>query len=91
LLNRIPRANVLSKPHVIDEDELLADFTARRGVAAAIVSPAERVYVTPSGATLLSVSRIGEGQIIYCGFPLTEMISRLNLEAIHMLANILNY
>jgi len=91
LLNRIPNANILSKPHVIDENEFLADFTARRRVAAAIVAPAEQVYVTPTGATLLSVSRLGEGQIIYCGFPLTEMISGLNLEAIHLLANIMNY
>jgi hypothetical protein len=37
------------------------------------------------------VTRIGEGQVIYCGLPLVEMISELNIEAIHLLANLLNY
>jgi len=91
LLNRIPKARILSTPHVISEDKLLSAFDMRRQVSAAVVSPAEQVYVTPTGAALLSVSRLGDGQVIYCGLPLTEMISRLNLEAIHLFANILNY
>jgi hypothetical protein len=63
----------------------------RRRVGAAELSPAEKIYVTPTGAALLSVTKLGEGQIIFCGFPLVEMISELNIEAIHFLANILNY
>lgn len=48
-------------------------------------------WVCPSEVTLLSVSRLGEGQIIYYGFPLLKMISRLNIDATHLPANILNY
>jgi hypothetical protein len=48
-------------------------------------------WVCPSEATLLSVSRLGDGQIIDCGFPLLKMISELNIDAIHLPANILNY
>jgi len=57
----------------------------------AIVSPAERVFQTSDGAALLSVSRLGMGQMIYCGLPLLEMVAQLDLEAIHLVANILNY
>lgn len=91
VLNRIPEARTLTRPYVISQSGLLASFDSGRRVAAAIVSPAEKVFVTTTGATLLSVSRIGDGQIIFCGLPLTEMISDLNIDAIHLLANLLNY
>jgi hypothetical protein len=91
ITNRIPNANILSRPYEIVEANLLSSFFRDRDVAAAVISPAERVFVTPSGATLLSVSRLGEGQIIYCGLPLLEMIGRLDIDAIHLFANILNY
>jgi hypothetical protein len=91
LLNRIPEARLLSQPYAISDGNLLAWMNARSRVGAAVVTPAERVYVTPTGATVLSVSRLGEGQVIFCGLPLVEMISHLNIEAIHLLANILNY
>jgi hypothetical protein len=89
--NATPKTRILSKPYDISESNLLSFFNKRREVTSAVVSPAEKVYVCPSGGTLLSVSRLGEGQIIYCGFPLLKMISRLNIDAIHLLANILNY
>jgi len=91
LLNRIPKARIASVSYPLSESVLLSYLSTRRKVSAAVISPAEYVYVTPSGATLLSVSRLDEGQIIYCGLPLVEMISELNIEAIHLLANILNY
>lgn len=90
-MNRIPNARILSGPYKIDESELLAYFERRTEATPAVISPSERVFITPSGATLLSVSRLGDGQIIYCGMPLLGMISDLNLEAIHLFANILNY
>lgn len=91
IANRIPGANVLSKPFAINTDELLESLRQPKAVASAVVVPSERVFVTPSGAALLSVSRLGEGQIIYCGLPLLEAIGELNLEAIHLFANLLNY
>jgi hypothetical protein len=84
-------AGLLVQPYEISNSNLLASFDKRRQVNSAVVSPAGRVYQTDSGAALLSVSHLGEGQIIYCGFPLLEMISRLEIDAIHLFANILNY
>jgi hypothetical protein len=91
ITTRIPKANVLSRPYTINQEHLLGWFDRARDVSGAVVAPSERVLVTPTGATLLSVSRLGDGQIIYCGLPLQEMIGELHLESIHLLANILNY
>ncbi len=87
----IPEARILNKPYKISINGLIRGFGHKREVAAAVVAPSEKVLTTPSGAVLLSVSRLGEGQFIYCGLPLFEMVSQLNLQAIHLLANILNY
>ncbi len=91
ITNRIPAANVLSRPYDISMGELLNFLSGPTAVSSAVVVPAERVLTTSSGATLLSVSRLGDGQIIYCGLPVLEAIAQLNLEAIHLFANLLNY
>lgn len=91
ITNRIPEANVLTKPYRISEKNLFSKFYKKQEVLPAVIAPSERVFVTPSGASLLSVSRLGEGQIIFCGLPLLELIARLDIEAIHLFANILNY
>ncbi|MCM2272417.1 MAG: hypothetical protein NDJ18_07695, partial [candidate division Zixibacteria bacterium] len=91
ILNRIPGANLLTKPYAVSDNGLFDAMTRKQTVSSAVVSPAENVYVTPSGSTLLSVSRLGDGQVIYCGLPLLEMVAQLNIEAIHLLANLLNY
>ncbi|PWB68800.1 hypothetical protein C3F09_10980 [candidate division GN15 bacterium] len=91
ITNRLPSAAVLSKPYDISDRILLEGLTQKRVLSAAIVAPAEVVYVTPAGGSLLSVSRIGTGQIIYCGLPLLEWTGKLNIEAIHLFANLMNY
>ncbi len=87
----IPGANMLSKPYLISDKNLLSEFYRKEDLTPATIAPAEKILVTPSGAALLSVSRLGTGQIIYCGLPLLEMISHLDIEAIHLFANIMNY
>ncbi|MBD3332731.1 hypothetical protein GF356_07765 [candidate division GN15 bacterium] len=84
-------ARVMSMPYRITTKGLLSHFYRQRTVSAAVIAPAERVLATPTGAALLSVSRIGDGQIIYCGLPLLDMIARLDIEAIHLFGNMLNY
>jgi hypothetical protein len=91
ITDRIPQAGVMKRPYVISRQDLFSGFSNPREVGTAVLAPAEKVFVTPTGAVLLSVSRLGEGQVIFCGLPLIEMISRLELEAIHLFANILNY
>ncbi len=83
--------HLLTKPYLISENGLLDFFTTRTAVAPAVVTPAEKVMSTRSGGALLSVSRLGKGQIIYCGLPITDMIAALNIDAIHLFANLLNH
>jgi hypothetical protein len=87
----ISPARVMSTPYRITTKGLLSHFYRHREATAAVIAPAERVLATPNGSALLSVSRIGNGQIIYCGLPLLDMIARLDIEAIHLFANLLNY
>ena len=82
---------LLTKPYLISEHGLLDFFKTKMSVAPAVVTPAEKVMASASGGALLSVSRLGKGHIIYCGLPLTEMIAALNIEAIHLFANLLNH
>lgn len=91
LLNRGNTSNLLLKPYVISDDMLFGGLAPSTKVASAVVSPADNIYVTPTGATVLSVTSIGTGEIVYCGLPLIDMIGNLNIEAIHLFANLLNY
>ncbi|UCG61892.1 MAG: hypothetical protein JSV52_00965 [Candidatus Zixiibacteriota bacterium] len=91
ITNRIPEARVLGRPYSISQKNLLSLFFRKQQASPAVISPAEKVLLTPKEATLLSVSRIGDGQIIFCGLPLLEMVTRLDIDAIHLFANLLNY
>jgi len=91
IINRINEARIMSQPYSISDKNLLSSFFRKREVSPAVISPAEKVFVTSTGAALLSVSRLGEGQIIFSGLPLLEMVARLDIDAIHLFANILNY
>jgi len=91
IITLFPEAKILSTPYNISEKNLLVSFQQEIPLTSAVISPAEKIFETTSGGALLSVSQIGEGQIIYCGFPLLDMISRLEIDATHLFANILNY
>jgi len=57
----------------------------------AIVEGGREVVSAGELGSYLTVVRIGDGQVIYCGLPLLEMAERLNVDAIHLLANLLNF
>ena len=91
IVTQLPDARVLSRPDKISVEDLLRALSGQVQMSGANVSLGEVVFETTGGVVLLSVSRLGEGQMIYCGLPLLDMVAQLNLEAIHLLANILNY
>ncbi|MEA2031328.1 MAG: hypothetical protein U9N55_07020 [candidate division Zixibacteria bacterium] len=91
IVTQIEKAQLLSHPYRISENNLFSPFSQKREVTAAVISPAEIVFSTRSGAVLLSVSHIGDGELIYCGLPLLELIGKLNIDAIHLFTNILNH
>jgi hypothetical protein len=83
--------DLLKRPNPIATSGLSVWFERPTTVTAAVVSPTRPVLTGPGGEVLLSVSSLGRGKIVYCGLPLSDMIGTLNIEAIHLLANILNY
>lgn len=83
-------SSLLKKPYGISDKLLFEYFSRRTAAYPAVVAPAETLYRTTSGGSLLTVSRIGNGDLVYCGLPLLDMVSALNIEAIHLLANLLN-
>ncbi len=82
--------DLLKRPYPIGSSGLSAWFTRPMKTQAAVISPARPILTGSTGELLLSVSSIGRGKIIYCGLPLTDMVGSLNIEAIHLLSNILN-
>jgi hypothetical protein len=81
---------LLTTPYVISTDVLLKDEPRERYVQAEL-GGGNVIMTAPTGEALLVVAPYGGGKIVYCGLPLLEMISRLNIEAIHLLANLLDY
>jgi hypothetical protein len=83
-------STLLTRPYTITEKELFSQYYKRRSVSGALVTPSEAIFRTSAGSVLLSQSTLGSGRVYYCGLPLLEMVSRLQIEAIHLFANLLN-
>jgi hypothetical protein len=83
--------DLLKRPNAVLPSGLSTWFERPATVTAAIVSPCRPILSGPRSEMLLSVSPVGRGNVVYCGLPLVDMIGKLNIEAIHLLANILNY
>lgn len=81
----------LNKPYKIKTGELLADLPADRPSWSAMIDDGKELISAGEHGSYLRVSTIGEGHIIYCGLPLLDMAANLDVEAIHLLANLLNF
>lgn len=84
------QSDLLTSPYLISHKNLLAGLSESIVSSPATVAPAEKIIAGPANRALLSQSRIGDGRVIYCGLPLLALISQLNIESIHLLANLLN-
>lgn len=83
---------VFSKPYSVLTRQLTGKVNGEFYSAPAQMAIGRKLITdTRSGGTLLSIANMGQGRIIYCGFPLLEQISRLEIHAIHLLANLINY
>ena len=83
---------IFSKPYSTLTRQLTAKVDGEYYSAPAVMTIGRRLITdTHSGGALLSVANMGQGRIIYCGFPLLEQISRLEIHAIHLLANLIDY
>jgi hypothetical protein len=85
---------LFSKPYTILTRRLTETVDSRALSSPAEITTGKKLIYdsrTSSNRSLLTVANMGEGRVIYCGFPILQRISRLEINAIHLLANILNY
>lgn len=82
---------ILTRPYKIDISHILEqtsegflNFPVIMGGGTEVVSAGEH-------GSLIRVVQIGDGYIIYCGLPILELVGELNVEAIHLMANLLNF
>ncbi|MBN4076425.1 hypothetical protein JYT16_01780 [Gemmatimonas aurantiaca] len=82
---------LFSKPYTIYTRRLTETVSPRELSAPAGITKGKKLISDSKGRSLLSIINMGEGRIIYCGFPLLQRIAQLEINAIHLLANIANY
>jgi hypothetical protein len=81
----------VSRPYGIDIEKLAAGPGGEGGSYPAVIRAGAGIISAGELGTYLQVLPMGEGRVIYCGLPLFEMAARLNVEAIHLVANLLSF
>ncbi len=82
---------LLNKPYRIKFDRLRGLLSETEPVCPGIINAGTEIISAGELGSYLKVSKIGDGYLIYCGLPLLEMAAGLNPEAIHLLANLINF
>lgn len=82
---------IFKRKYKIEMAGLLKKICAGRVSYPAIVFPGEKIIEAANSTALLSVTKLGKGWLVYCGLPLLEMIRDLDVEAIELFSNLINY
>lgn len=82
---------LLNEPYSIVGSRLSASAIEMDRSWSSIFSAGDEIIAAGELGSYLRVTKIGDGHVIYCGLPLLDMASKLDVEAIHLLANILNF
>lgn len=82
---------ILTSPYKIHTAQLLAAMPPDRPTWSAMIEDGNEVISAGEHGSYLQVSTIGDGRVIYCGLPLLDMAEKLDVEAIHLLTNLLNF
>ncbi len=83
--------HLLLTPYTIKTNQLLENLPASKPTWSAIIDEGTEIVSAGEHGSYLRVSTIGDGRIIYCGLPLLEMAAELDIEAIHLLTNLMNF
>lgn len=82
---------LLNNPYKVDAGQLVEKTDGDLSLYPAIIDSGDEIISAGEPGSYLKVSHLGDGTVIYCGLPLLEMAARLNTDAIHLLANLLNF
>ncbi len=86
-----PKHTIFNRPYNIAPQSILSQATGSLITYPAIISAGAEIVSVREHGSLIRVVQIGDGHIIYCGLPILEMVGELNVEAIHLMANLLNF
>ncbi|HSH00513.1 MAG TPA: hypothetical protein VLB27_10705, partial [candidate division Zixibacteria bacterium] len=81
---------VFSTPYTIYTRRLTETVGSQELSVPATIEQGKKLITDQRGRALVTVINMGEGQIIYCGFPLLARIGALEINAIHLLANLVS-
>jgi len=81
---------LLIRPYTINADDIIAR-TQNLPAYPAIIGGGIEIISAGELGSYLKVSQVGDGHVIYCGLPLLDMAAALDVDAIHLVANILNF
>ena len=82
---------ILKNPYPVNVSDLVGAVPKASTAYPAIVGSGTEIISAGELGSYLKVSRIGDGYVIYCGLPLLELATQLNVEAIHLLANVIDF
>jgi hypothetical protein len=82
---------IFKEPYEINTSRFLASAKATGQVWPALINGGTEIISAGELGSYLTVFKIGDGYVIYCGLPLLEMAEKLDVETIHLTANILNF
>lgn len=86
-----PGHPLLKTPYAVDPARLDSLLGAVGFAWPAQVSGGSELVAAGELGSYLTVVTAGDGHVVYCGLPLLEMAARLDLEAIHLLANLIDF
>jgi len=86
-----PNHSILNSPYKINID-FINDMLKDVGHAnPAIINGGTEIVSADKLGSYLRVIKVGDGHIIYCGLPILEMAAKLNVDAVHFLANLIDF
>ncbi len=83
--------SILNSPHAIDGGSLTGGIKPGFERYPAVIGGGTEIVSAGEHGSYLKVVKISEGHVVYCGLPLLDMAANLDIEAIHLLANLLNF
>jgi len=85
-----PSHTLMNDPYAINGGNLIAGVKPEYERYPAVIGGGTEIVSAGELGSHIKVVKVGEGYIVYCGLPLLEMTADLDVEAIHLLANIVN-
>jgi len=88
---KAPNHTILKSPYEIRTGDLNPLIKSAGVSYPAIISAGTEIISAGEHGSYLRVVKVGDGHVIYCGLPLLEMAGKLDVEAIHLFTNLLNF